>query len=177
MRRHPALKDLSRDHYFALVQAQRVRKMAEGDGDALSEKEVLEGLLDYWRTEGRLHVREEEEIVLPRLKQHSAGTKLVARALDDHRWLRDAFDDLERMRDEGEPLRDRLVETGARLAAHARHEEDTVFPQLQKTLDSRELDRLRRDSRTFRMANRGRDAIGPRHEAKIDGGTQRDPTS
>lgn len=177
MRRHPALKDLSRDHYFALVQTLRVRKMADGATDAPSEQEVLDGILEYWITEGRLHFREEEEIVLPRLDPADDEDGLVERVREDHEWLRQAFDDLKRLRDTGQPATERLIETGRRLGEHARLEEDALFPKLQETVSGRELEEMRRQSRAFRMANRGRDALGPRHQGKETNGSPSHPTS
>jgi Hemerythrin HHE cation binding domain len=83
MKRHPALQALSRDHHQTLV-AQRLRRA--GDHDA---GEALASFLKFWRNQGELHFRLEEEVLLPSFATAGgAETPAVARVLIEHAEIR-----------------------------------------------------------------------------------------
>ena len=84
MKRHPALRTLSRDHHQALIVSQRLRRAGAHDvGGAQA------AFLEFWRTEGELHFRVEEEVLLPRFAAAGgADTAAVARVLIDHAEVR-----------------------------------------------------------------------------------------
>jgi hemerythrin-like domain-containing protein len=137
MKRHPALQTLSRDHHQTLVVAQRLRRA--GDHDA---GEAQTAFLEFWRNEGELHFRVEEEVLLPRFAAvGGAETAAVARVLIEHAEIR-----LRAMRLQGGAASAALLkELGELLAVHVRLEERELFPAIEDSLDHRQLRRLAND--------------------------------
>lgn len=146
MQRHPALHDLSRDHFFALRCARDIRVACEG-GDPAQIAEAARALAHLWEADLRQHFREEEEVLLPLLSRHGSimDHPAVQRMLDDHAWLRDRLNPLD-------PTR--LAEIGARLHEHARLEEREVFPMLERVLTEGDLAECARRSAMFRSGAR-----------------------
>lgn len=84
MKRHPALVQLSRDHHHALVVAQRLKRAVHSEADA-----ARAAFIEFWEADGRVHFREEEEILLPRLARFAdLDEPIVARVLIDHVRIR-----------------------------------------------------------------------------------------
>jgi hypothetical protein len=69
MKRHPALIPLSRDHHHGLVQAARLRRAA-ADGDASARLAAAREFGEFFRTEERVHLRDQEEELFPLLLRH-----------------------------------------------------------------------------------------------------------
>jgi hemerythrin-like domain-containing protein len=134
MKRHPALQTLSRDHHQALVVAQQLRKAGDR---GVGEAQAL--FLEFWRKEGELHFRVEEEVLLPRFAAAGgAGSTAIARVLVDHAEIR-----LRALRLQGEPASTAVLkELGELLAEHVRLEERDLFPAIEELLDDRQLRRL-----------------------------------
>lgn len=168
MKRHEALQDLSRDHYFALVQSQQVRKAIAKDKGAMSVKEAAKDLVRFYDKEGRHHFDEEEQVLLPILGRHVNldDDPMAQHLLEDHEWLRDAFRRLSDQIEAGEKYEPLLEEVGARLGEHARFEEDKLFPRLQRELDTAELGQVHEASQEYRRRTRGDVAVGPNRHAK-----------
>lgn len=169
MKRHESLQDLSRDHYYALVQAQQVRKAIAGDKDAPSPEEAAKDLVRFYEAEGLHHFDEEEQVLLPILGRHvNLGEDPMAqRLLEDHEWLRGAFRGLRHKLDAGDDYEDLLANLGRRLHDHARFEEDELFPRVERELGTADLGQIHEASREFRLRTRGEAAIGPaRHDKK-----------
>jgi iron-sulfur cluster repair protein YtfE (RIC family) len=158
VKRHPALQDFSRDHHFFLLQVRQVRWHMRGDRRAPPFEKVLEEFLALWRQDGQLHLREEEEILLPLYRQHPSAEqeRHMYRFLDDHEWLRQHVVMLEAHEDQ--PLLERVAE---RLYAHVRFEERILFQHLQNVLPEHLLQDLHERSIQFRVEVRP-GAIGPR---------------
>lgn len=137
MKRHPALQALSRDHHQTLVVAQRLRRA--GDHEA---GEAQASFLEFWRNEGELHFRLEEEVLLPSFATAGgAETPAVARVLIEHAEIRlRAF--LLQARAASPAL---LKELGELLADHVRLEENELFPAIEESLDDGQLYRLAAD--------------------------------
>jgi len=131
MKRHPVLQDLSRDHYFALEQGQRLRR-AQVDGlDAISD-----GFLKFWHGKMVHHFREEEEVLLPILARHRpSDDPAVVTVLVQHVDIARYAIDLESGR------RDITIahSLGALIDRHVRHEETVLFPMIETTLSQAEL--------------------------------------
>lgn len=90
MKRHPALASLSRDHHYALVVAQRLKRASESNAD-----EARTAFLDYWEADGSEHFREEEEVLLPALARFADPDQpVIARVLIDHARIRRAAGEL-----------------------------------------------------------------------------------
>lgn len=168
MKRHESLQDLSRDHYYALVQAQQVRNAVAGEDGALSPEQAAEDLVRFYQEEGRHHFDEEEQVLLPILGRHVNldDDPMAQRLLTDHEWLRGAFAELGRKLDAGDDYEDVLADLGARLHDHARFEEDELFPRLQRDLGTADLGQVHEASREYRLRTRGEASVGPARHAK-----------
>lgn len=96
-------------------------------------------LLEFWRNEGALHFRIEEEVLLPGSglagPDQDAG---VARLLGDHLAIRRRIARVEA----GQADLEELVEFGEELNAHVRFEERELFPRIEANLDESSLDAL-----------------------------------
>jgi hemerythrin-like domain-containing protein len=134
MKRHPALEALSRDHHQSLVVAQRLRR-----ADDRHAGEAQTAFLEFWRNEGELHFRLEEELLLPSFAvAGGAETGAVARVLIEHAEIR-----LRALQLQGKAASPtQLNELGELLAGHVRLEEHELFPAIEESLDDSELRRL-----------------------------------
>lgn len=161
MKRHEALQDLSRDHFFALRCALEIRQGAEAGGAGLQK--AADSVLELWEADLQHHFREEEELLLPLLGRHGAvtGHPEVCQMLDDHAWLRDRIREVDRLRQGGADFGPLLEEVGRRLHDHARFEEREVFPLLERTLTDEELAEFLQASLESRLRHRGPGAAGP----------------
>lgn len=163
MKRHEALKDLSRDHYEVLILCQQVAKALEGDDAAPDVGEAAQDLVDAWDADVAAHFREEEDVLLPPLAGHGPVTEHpeVRRMLDDHAWFRHAIPRLQRAIRDGGDVAELAGEVASRLRDHARHEERELFEMLQETLTEEELRGIGEGSRDHRLRHRGEAALGP----------------
>lgn len=137
MKRHPALRTLSRDHHQALVVSQRLRRSGDhGAGEAQA------AFLEFWGSGGQLHFRVEEEVLLPRFAAAGgAHTAAVARVLIEHAEIR-----LRALRLQGGAVSGSVLEElGRLLAEHVHLEERELFPAIQESLDDSQLRRLAAD--------------------------------
>lgn len=130
MKRSEQLKPLSHEHHHALFIAKRLRDEGE---------EAITAFAEFWRSEGELHFRIEEEVLLPGSGLGGPGEDAdVARMLDEHLDIR------RRVRRvlEGEATSRELNELGTALTEHVRFEERTLFPRIEALLDEAALDDL-----------------------------------
>lgn len=134
MKRSDALASLSRDHHRALEVALRLRR---ADPDSVDE--AVGRLRAFLADHGERHFELEERVILPALPaDDDEWAPAVERMLDEHRTIREEAAHLSEAPD--------LVEAAHRLGQclhdHVRYEERTVFPILERRLDSQELKRL-----------------------------------
>ena len=135
MKRSEALKQLSRDHHRALEVALKLRRA--GDADAI---DVTAEFLRFWRADGAMHFRVEEEVMLPGAAPEVEPTDpAVVRVLTDHVEIRRRAGDLA---GRATPDANELNVLGELLAEHVRHEERVLFPLLEERLSSDRLDAL-----------------------------------
>ena len=133
MKRHAALRPLSRDHHVALVAAQRLRRATNDDAAA-----AREAFLEFWREHGALHFRVEEEVLLPAFAAHAdPDDSRIARMLLDHVRIRAMTQALAH-----DPSVDALHALGEALERHVRLEEREVFPLIEAALPSAAADAL-----------------------------------
>ena len=84
MKRHPSLEAFSRDHHVAFVVARWLKRALE-----TTAEEARIAFLSYWRSQGREHSREEEEILLPTFAAFAdPDAPVVAEVLIDHVRIR-----------------------------------------------------------------------------------------
>jgi len=132
MERCVELAALSREHHVALEVALRLRRATGLDAET-----VRDATLGFWHGEGRAHFRLEEEFLLPAFARHvPSDDPDVVRVLVEHVDLRRRIADL----DVG-GLADAatLNALGELLNEHVRHEERTLFPRIEASLDRQEL--------------------------------------
>jgi hypothetical protein len=114
--------------------------------------------VSFWDDDGALHLREEDEIFLPRYAATGEHALTYVQQISaDHAWLRTEVALLR-----AQPDAARLIVIGARLHDHVRCEEREVFEAAQKTMDAAQLEALWAASMSFREQHRGAQAIGAR---------------
>lgn len=123
MKRHPALQDLSREHYEALKLA-RDGKSAALAGDAATVAAFAAHVVRRFAQELEPHFREEETDLLPFLAD-AGESELVRRTLAEHAELRALAAALR------QPDAATLQRFSELLAAHVRFEERTLFETAQ----------------------------------------------
>jgi hypothetical protein len=132
LKRSEALQSLSRDHHQALVLAQRLQR-SDDPGEAAAE------FLEFWKTEGALHFRVEEEVLMPVWALlGTVQTEAAERLAAEHLRIRAAAMALAA---EAPSLAD-VRELGTQLAAHVRFEERELFELIEQDLGASELEFL-----------------------------------
>ena len=125
MKRSEELAPLSRDHHQGLFAALKLRRGAPDARDVF---------LRFW-VDGRRHFAIEEELLLPALARHvPPDHEAIVRVLVEHVDLRRRAADVEERAATAS-----LEELGDRLHAHIRHEEDVLFPLIERMLPREEL--------------------------------------
>jgi mannose-6-phosphate isomerase-like protein (cupin superfamily) len=130
MKRHRALIPLSHDHHHALVEARRLRRAAESDGDP---QDAVAAFVHFFRTSSVPHFREEEESLFPLVAGEDEAQPLVVEALLDHQRLHALAARLQA----GDEVRATMRELGRRLEAHVRLEERRLFPLIERLVSDR----------------------------------------
>ncbi len=130
MKRSEQLKSLSHEHHHALFIAKRLRDEGEAAASAFVE---------FWNSEGEVHFRIEEEVLLPGSGLDGPGSdRDVARMLDEHLDIRRR---VIRVLD-GQVSATEFGELGTALTDHVRFEERELFPRIEALLDQAALDDL-----------------------------------
>ncbi len=146
MQRHPALQDLSRDHFVALNHCLDAKRILERHPLAKPLDVVWQAFVTWASGPLMDHFAEEDELLLP-LIDGAELTDLALRLQSDHARLRHA---LEAMRTAAPDLQT-LVNVAEDLRLHIRWEEEQLFEELQKALAPAQLDALQQASDRFRM--------------------------
>jgi hemerythrin-like domain-containing protein len=144
MKRHPSLHPLSQHHHFALIQALEMRRAAEAPVEkrAAAVTRQAEKFVRFWHKTGKVHFREEEEVLLPAYARHTRIDKdpHVVRLLADHAEIRAAVLDFETRLATRETIQaEELAHIAKLLHDHVRLEENEVFPRIEKALGEAEL--------------------------------------
>jgi hypothetical protein len=135
MRRSAALAPLSRDHHHALVIASALTRA--GEATARSSAMLF---ADFVLEHEARHFAVKESLLLPALPAGDRARALTERVLADHRYLRDAAQQLRLA--SVLPDTDLLRSIGARLRAHVQLEERELFPYLEESLDPASLEHI-----------------------------------
>lgn len=157
MKRHPGLHALSQHHHFALLQSLFIRRARQQPAARRSAalRRMAEKFLQFWQKNGRVHFREEEEILLPAYARHVAieTDADVVRMLADHALIRARIEGLRELLEAGDSVEAALAELGRLLQGHVRLEEDRIFPRMEKALSEQELAAL--GKRLTRLHSKG----------------------
>lgn len=148
MKRHTSLIALSQHHHYALLQSLSIRRAREEPPERKPSalRKVAEKFLHFWQEKGKLHFREEEELLLPAYSLHVSleNDPDVIRMLAEHASLRGRIARLASLLDANADLESELTELGQLLNDHIRLEENIIFPRLETTLSEHELAELGR---------------------------------
>lgn len=143
MKRHESLHALSQHHHFALIEALFIKRAREVPPAkrAASLRKVAEKFLRFYEKTGKVHFREEEEVLLPAYARHVRieEDKDVKRMLAEHAAIRALIGEVAARLLNEQPFEEQLESLGKMLHDHVRLEEDVIFPRIEKTLSESEL--------------------------------------
>lgn len=146
MKRHESLHALSQHHHYALLESLFIRRASEESADTRgsSLKKVAKKFVEFWENKGRIHFREEEEILIPSYALHVSieNDQDVMRMLADHAAIRAKIGKLASLLENNEAFEAQLIELGKILQNHVRLEEDIIFPRMERTLSEEELQKV-----------------------------------
>lgn len=147
MKRDQALRPLSREHHVLLELALRMRRATHGD-----VRFVCGAFRTFWKNEGERHLQAEEQVLLPAFARRvDARSAIVLDVLGDHVEMRMRAG---RLLDQGAPDLGEVQALGSLLTTHVRREERELFPLLEATLTSAELECLGHELQRFAETNR-----------------------
>ncbi|WP_026452358.1 hemerythrin domain-containing protein [Aequorivita capsosiphonis] len=129
IKRHEALKPLSRQHHFGLLFSWKLRK---GFGKNIEIERIQKYAKWFYEHEIKPHFKDEEKYLFPIMEE---GNELVERALKEHRRIKRLFHDTK----DPEKSLHRLEEE---LDAHIRFEERVLFNEIQKVATEAQLEKI-----------------------------------
>ena len=131
MKRSEALRSLSREHHQALSIGRDLRR-------ANDPEPAITRFLEFWKREGVLHFRIEEEVLLPCWALlGTVNAEAAARLAREHVELRSAV-----LRMTATPSLAAVRRLGEELVAHVRFEERELFPLIEADFGPAEQVRL-----------------------------------
>ena len=131
MKRNVNLIELSRDHHFGLLLGWKIRQGIRNNADP----KVIAQYVSYFSENSLLpHFQEEEQDVLAPLSPDDPHKQ---RVLTDHQKIRELVH-----RISSEPAEDLLMELANLVDDHIRYEERELFPYLEQTLRTEELEAI-----------------------------------
>lgn len=128
LKRHEALKPLSRDHHHGLLLCWKIK---EGLKKNISEDRIKSYTDFFFTSQLRPHFSFEEKEIFPLLGD---SHPLVIRALNEHQRLQALF--------KAEPEKETFLAVVNELNRHIRFEERELFMELQKTVPEAQLQKL-----------------------------------
>ena len=159
MKRHPALQDLSRDHFHVLFRCQRFRKVMQDPSAKLVP--LVQEFVAFFDSDMSPHFTEEDDLVLPLAEKLEGLAKIARRTREEHKRLRELIGELRSIRTD-KAARVALTRLEPMITEHVHMEEANLFEGVQTHLSPEVLEDLRLRSLEFRTKNRAPDAIGPR---------------
>ena len=143
MKRHRSLHPLSEHHHHVLVQALLVRRAAgEPAGKrAAALRAAARNFLRFWKSKGRRHFREEEEVLLPAFARHARleENPAVVLMLSQHAVIRARMYDLEKALAKKGSVEAEVQALAQLLHDHVRLEENEIFPAMEAALSEEEM--------------------------------------
>ena len=129
MKRHEALKQLSRDHHFGLLLCW---KLKEGLKKAVSVERMSKYIGLFYLQNLKPHFAEEEETIFKVLGEEDP---LIKEAISQHRTF-------QKMIEDGFDTPDQIDTFRALLELHIRTEERQIFPEIEKQATEEQLENL-----------------------------------
>ena len=144
MKRHEALFPLSHHHHHTLVVAQQLKKADKNT----SVQQLTRDVIEFWKTDGEDHFRDEEEILLPLYSQYAdVDEPEIKEMLLQHVQIRGY---VMKIRSTERPSIETFNQLGQLLDEHVRLEERIIFPKIEKVVPEKYLyqasGRFHRDS-------------------------------
>jgi len=98
------------------------------------------GFLAFWAEHINRHFREEEEVLLPIFARYGDPWQPdIVQMLVEHVQIRRLAGDLSQQTQAGKPSIETMLTLGNLLHNHIRHEEDVLFPMMERTLPEKAL--------------------------------------
>lgn len=138
LKRHPALQPFSRDHLIGLFHAQRLMKLEKIITPELLE-DAITGFSAAWQREISVHFADEDRLIGPL----NVSSRNLERLHNEHVELTALIEKLLA----GSASALEAVAVGKILDAHIRWEEHELFPEIERTLDTQELEAMARETR------------------------------
>ena len=137
MKRHPALVNLSRDHYHGLLLAQQMKAdAAPYKGYPTDLEGKIRFLFSEYEQKLNPHFKEEETLLFPQVREKSPElAALVDDLIAEHRKLFALIESVQAAGDQKKVLN----EFGILLEQHIRKEERRLFELIQETFSDAEL--------------------------------------
>ena len=129
MKRHEALKQLSRDHHFGLLLCW---KLKEGLKKGVSVERMSKYIGLFYLQNLKPHFAEEEETIFKVLGEEHP---LIKEAISQHRTF-------QKMIEDGFDTPDQIDTFRALLELHIRTEERQIFPEIEKQATEEQLENL-----------------------------------
>src|SRR5690349_7260343 len=135
MKRHKQLQPLSRQHHNGLLAALLLKK---GIAKAADAKVMATFILDFWRNDLKEHFENEEQVLIPVLRNTSFDKDLTNQFLEEHALLRSYIAALKNNADDI-PI---IQSFAALLEKHIRFEERIYFPEAEKLLSEEQFQKI-----------------------------------
>jgi hemerythrin-like domain-containing protein len=133
LKRNKHIIQLSKDHHFTLLFSWKIRQGLKLDVDT---KRIKKYVQYFWQNDMQAHFREEEEILFAPVQDVK-----VQKAIDDHREIKELVDAVVQT-PESEATPEQLSLLANTIDAHVRYEERELFPHLEKTLTTEQLENI-----------------------------------
>lgn len=129
IKRHPALKQFSRDHHFGLLLCWKIREGFRRNVEPERMKKYTDWFFESYQ---KPHFESEEKYMFPLLPDDD---KLKKRAIAEHRRLERLFNDQE-------DIKRALSLIEEELDQHIRFEERILFAEIQKIANEEQLQKI-----------------------------------
>lgn len=142
-RRHEALIEFSRDHSLALVVAKHLIESADKSGH--DRRAAITELMDAWRSSLSEHFDEEERLLIPVIRSDPLATRLK----QEHAVVR-GYVEMARLFGDNDVDPSWVRAAGTMLRNHVRWEEHALFPAIEKSASTDELQRVEEHTKARR---------------------------
>jgi len=131
LKRNKHILQLSKDHHFTLLFCWKIR---QGLKMGVEVDRIQKYVRYFWEHDMQAHFREEEEILFVPVRDAP-----VQKAIDDHKEIKGQVYAVLQATD-GEEASKQLSILADKVDAHVRYEERVLFPHLEQTLTTEQLE-------------------------------------
>jgi iron-sulfur cluster repair protein YtfE (RIC family) len=119
------------------------------------KKDVLkrrEAIFEQIQQELSLHIASEEQFFYPECEKHEELKAIAIEAFEEHKQIRTLLDEMKDLGVDNETFHAKLTLLTENLGHHLTHEEEILFPRVQKIFSQSRLERLANQMRAKRQA-------------------------